>query len=37
VYGREVAGMDVVEKKEMSPVNGEPPVTPITVTRVIVK
>jgi len=29
--------MDVVQKMEAAPVNGETPVTPITVTRVVVK
>jgi len=37
VFGRVVAGMDVLEKMEAAPVNGETPVTPITVTRVRVK
>jgi peptidyl-prolyl cis-trans isomerase B (cyclophilin B) len=37
VFGRVVAGMDVVEKMEAAPVNGETPVTPITVSRVVVK
>jgi peptidyl-prolyl cis-trans isomerase B (cyclophilin B) len=37
VFGRVVSGMEVVEKMEMSPVNGETPITPITVTRVVVK
>jgi peptidyl-prolyl cis-trans isomerase B (cyclophilin B) len=37
VFGRVVSGMDVVEKMEAAPVNGETPVTPITVTRVVVK
>jgi cyclophilin family peptidyl-prolyl cis-trans isomerase len=37
VFGRVVSGMDVVAKMEAAPVNGETPVTPITVTRVVVK
>jgi len=37
VFGRVVSGMDVVEKMEAAPVNGETPVTPITVSRVVVK
>jgi cyclophilin family peptidyl-prolyl cis-trans isomerase len=37
VFGRVVAGMDVVEKMEGAPVNGEAPVTPITVSRVVVR
>jgi cyclophilin family peptidyl-prolyl cis-trans isomerase len=37
VFGRVVSGMDVVEKMEAVPVNGETPVTPITVSRVLVK
>ena len=37
VFGRVVSGMDVVQKMETAPVNGETPVTPITVTRVVVK
>jgi peptidyl-prolyl cis-trans isomerase B (cyclophilin B) len=37
VFGKVVSGMDVVEKMEAAPVNGETPVTPITVTRVVVK
>jgi cyclophilin family peptidyl-prolyl cis-trans isomerase len=37
VFGRVVAGMDVVEKMEAVPVNGETPVTPIPVSRVVVK
>jgi peptidyl-prolyl cis-trans isomerase B (cyclophilin B) len=37
VFGRVVSGMDVVEKMEAAPVNGETPVTPIMVTRVVVK
>jgi len=37
VFGRVVSGMDVVQKMEAAPVNGETPVTPITVTRVVVK
>ena len=37
VFGRVVSGMDVVERMEAAPVNGETPVTPITVTRVVVK
>jgi peptidyl-prolyl cis-trans isomerase B (cyclophilin B) len=36
VFGRVVEGMDVVEKIEASPVNGESPVTRIEVTRVTV-
>jgi peptidyl-prolyl cis-trans isomerase B (cyclophilin B) len=36
VFGRVAAGMDVVEKIEASPVNGETPVTRIEVTRVTV-
>jgi peptidyl-prolyl cis-trans isomerase B (cyclophilin B) len=37
VFARVVSGMDVVEKMEAVPVNGETPVTPITVSRVVVK
>jgi peptidyl-prolyl cis-trans isomerase B (cyclophilin B) len=37
VFGRVVSGMDVVEKMEAVPVNGETPVTPIAVTRVVIK
>jgi peptidyl-prolyl cis-trans isomerase B (cyclophilin B) len=37
VFGRVVSGMDVVEKMEAVPVNGETPITPITVSRVVVK
>ena len=37
VFGRVVSGMDVVEKMEAAPVNGEAPVTPITVSRVVVR
>ena len=37
VFGRVVSGMDVVEKMESAPVNGEAPITPITVSRVSVK
>jgi len=37
VFGRVVSGMDVVQKMEAAPVNGETPVTPVTVTRVMVK
>ncbi len=37
VFGRVVSGMDVVEKMEAAPVNGEAPVTPITVSRVVAK
>lgn len=37
VFGRVVSGMDVVEKMEQAPLNGETPVTPIAVTRVTVK
>jgi hypothetical protein len=29
--------MDVVEKMEAAPVNGEAPVTPITVSRVVIR
>ena len=37
VFGRVIAGMDVVEKMEGAPVSGETPVIPITVSRVTVK
>jgi len=37
VFGRVVSGMDVVQKMEAAPVNGETPVAPVTVTRVMVK
>jgi peptidyl-prolyl cis-trans isomerase B (cyclophilin B) len=37
VFGRVVAGMDVVEKIEAVPLNGEEPVTRIEVSRVTVK
>jgi peptidyl-prolyl cis-trans isomerase B (cyclophilin B) len=37
VFGRVVSGMAVVEKMEAAAVNGETPVTPITVSRVAVK
>lgn len=33
-FGRVVDGMDVVERIESVPVNGEAPVTPVTITRV---
>lgn len=33
-FGRVVDGMDVVERIESTPVNGETPVTPVTITRV---
>ena len=36
VFGRVVEGLDVVEKIEASPVNGEAPVTRIEVTRVTI-
>lgn len=35
-FGRVVDGMDVVERIESTPVNGEAPVTPVTITRVTV-
>jgi peptidyl-prolyl cis-trans isomerase B (cyclophilin B) len=37
VFGRVVSGMDVIEKIEAVPLNGEEPVTRIEVTRVTVK
>ena len=37
VFGRVVSGMDVIEKMESAPVNGETPVTPVTVSRVVVR
>jgi cyclophilin family peptidyl-prolyl cis-trans isomerase len=37
VFGRVVAGMDVIEKIEAVPLNGEEPVTRIEVNRVTVK
>jgi peptidyl-prolyl cis-trans isomerase B (cyclophilin B) len=37
VFGRVVEGLDVVDKIEAAPVNGETPVTRIEVTRVTVK
>ena len=37
VFGRVVSGMDVVARMEAVPVNGETPVTPIAVSRVVVK
>jgi len=36
VFGRVVSGMDVIEKIEAVPLNGEDPVTRIDVTRVTV-
>jgi peptidyl-prolyl cis-trans isomerase B (cyclophilin B) len=36
VFGRVVSGMDVIEKIEAVPLNGEEPVTRIEVTRVTV-
>jgi cyclophilin family peptidyl-prolyl cis-trans isomerase len=37
VFGRVVSGMDVIEKIEAVPLNGEEPVTRIEVSRVTVK
>jgi len=37
VFGRVVAGMDVVEKMENVPVNGDAPITPVTIARIVVK
>jgi peptidyl-prolyl cis-trans isomerase B (cyclophilin B) len=36
-FGRVVSGMEVVEQMEKAPVNGETPVSPVTVTRVRVE
>ncbi len=36
VFGRVVSGMDVIEKIEAAPLNGEEPVTRIEVSRVTV-
>ena len=37
IFGRVVAGMDVVDRMAAAPVAGETPVTPITVSRVVVR